>query len=101
MEDLCRTRVSEGTENDSDTEGLSRRNVWDGTEEASYSGGFGRKNTEDMREKQVFYPSFEHLLLVLRENSLNWFSFVEELRLTVSRITGRIADGFCLLPEFK
>jgi len=35
----------------------------------------------------VFYPSFQHLRLVLRENSLNWFSFVEELKLTLSNIT--------------
>ena len=100
MEDRCRRRVSDGTKNDSDMEGLSRK-VCDGTEEASDSGGLRRKNTEDLREKgacnyredsSVFYPSFQHLLLVLRENSLNCFSFVEELKLTLSNITEEALD---------
>ena len=46
----------------------------------------------------MFYPSFQHLLLVLRENSLNWFSFVEELKLTLSSVTEEVLDQ--LLMDF-
>ena len=98
MKGLSRRMVSDGAENDSDMDGLSTRNVWDGTEQASDSGGLEKKNREDLSETRTFYPSFEHLHLVLRENSLNWFSFVEELKLTVSSITEEALDQ--LLMDF-
>lgn len=98
MEDLSRRGVSDGTEKAIEKEGLSRRVVSNGLDSdgVGYSGVSRKKNVEDLSGKEacnyredssVFYPSYEHLLLVLRENSLNWISFVEELKLTLPNIT--------------
>lgn len=44
----------------------------------------------DITDKNVamaFTPSYEHLLLVLRENKLNWFSFALEVEMTFTHCT--------------
>ena len=44
----------------------------------------------DITDKNVamtFTPSYEHLLLVLRENKLNWFSFALEVEMTFAHCT--------------
>lgn len=109
MEDLSRRGVSDGTEKAIEKEGLSRRVVSNGLDSdgVGYSGVSRKKNVEDLSGKEacnyredssVFYPSYEHLLLVLRENSLNWLSFVEELKLTLPNITEEALDQ--LLMDF-
>ena len=34
-----------------------------------------------------FLPSFEHLLMLLRESKFNWFAFVSELEITFTSLT--------------
>lgn len=109
MENLSRRGVSDGTEKAIEKEGLSRRVVSNGLDSdgVGYSGVSRKKNVEDLSGKEacnyredssVFHPSYEHLLLVLRENSLNWLSFVEELKLTLPNITEEALDQ--LLMDF-
>lgn len=33
-------------------------------------------------------PSFDHLVFILRQNNLNWFSFVEKIRSTIRGLSG-------------
>ena len=109
MENLSRGGVSDGTEKAIEKDGLSRRVVSNGLDSdgVGYSGVSRKKNVEDLSGKEacnyredssVFHPSYEHLLLVLRENSLNWLSFVEELKLTLPNITEEALDQ--LLMDF-
>ena len=58
----------------------------------------GKEACNYREDSSVFHPSYEHLLLVLRENSLNWLSFVEELKLTLPNITEEALDQ--LLMDF-
>ena len=44
----------------------------------------------------TFTPSYEHLLLVLRENKLNWFSFETEVELTFRNMTADVVDQMLL-----
>ena len=44
----------------------------------------------------TFTPSYEHLLLVLRENKLNWFSFETEVELTFRNMTADVLDQMLL-----
>lgn len=85
---LSGQRICDGTEEASDMEGLSRRVVSNALDSdgVGYSGVSRKKNVEDLSGKEacnyredssVFYPSYEHLLLVLRENSLNWLSLLK------------------------
>ena len=53
----------------------------------------------DITDKNVgrtFTPSYEHLLLVLRENKLNWFSFETEVELTFRNMTADVLDQMLL-----
>ena len=48
---------------------------------------------EDLnKEPHVFAPNHDHLLLMLRENNLNWFSFVEEVRLSMHDYSDEVVN---------
>ena len=46
----------------------------------------------DKNFAMTFTPSNEHLLLVLRENKLNWFSFALEVEMTFTNYTENVLD---------
>jgi len=50
-------------------------------------------------ELPIYSPKTEHLLLMLRENHLNWFSFVEEVRLLMHSYSDEVVNQ--VLIEFS
>ena len=48
------------------------------------------------KQPHIFVPNHDHLLLMLRENQLNWFSFVEELRLMMRSYSNKVVSQFLL-----
>ena len=48
------------------------------------------------KQPHVFAPNHDHLLLMLRENQLNWFSFVEELRLLMRQYSNEVVSQVLL-----
>lgn len=67
------------------------RNVGEG-------GGFMRRDpdTTDKNIAMTFTPSYEHLLLVLRENMLDWFSFALEVETSFTNYTEDVLDQMLL-----
>ena len=48
------------------------------------------------KQPHIFAPNHEHLLLMLRANQLNWFSFVEELRLLMRQYSNEVVSQVLL-----
>ena len=48
------------------------------------------------KQPHVFTPNNDHLLLMLRENNLNWFSFVEELKLLLRNYDNEVINHVLL-----
>ena len=64
--------------------------------EPENSASFSKAQNDDLSFQ--FAPSMDHMLCVLRQNKLNWFSFVEELKDIIQRYTpdtlNQILTGF-------
>jgi len=56
--------------------------------------------TKDATQSITFSPSCDHMLLILRENRLNWFSFVEELKTVTRGFTQESFNKIIILIDF-
>ena len=63
----------------------------------------GRMSTKHMdpdkglnKQPHIFAPDHDHVLLMLRENQFNWFSFVEELRLLKRQYSNEVVSQVVL-----
>ena len=48
------------------------------------------------KQPHIFAPNHDHLMLMLRDNQLNWFAFVEELRLLMRQYTSEVVNQVLL-----